>query len=303
MATVLTNINWALVDEKINSALRFGLPNRDLFSMRVMKLEDNAKENDVVRVLLGTDPTVASKTLGSTGAATGALTGVNVTLGTPRAATWSYVEGSITPEVFAADIADKIAGAMYGLSKAVLDAALAFITRANFGNTEDDKVICAPADFTIQQLGQLWAKGSKKIRQRARSLMLNADYAAAVMGNGSLASVFAQASGTNPLATGILPELMGFPTATYADMPSNSEGLGGAVIGQAAIALAVAPIVSLMASGEGDIIDRRVVTHEDTGFAALYTLKGDGGGTVTAEVACMYGAAKGQDAVVRLVTE
>jgi hypothetical protein len=159
----------------------------------------------------------------------------------------------------------------------------------------------APADFGQADLGLLWQYGATKIKQRSRSLILNAAYAGQIIGNTSLINLFATASGKNAAETGILPMLIGHQTAAYPDMPSNDESLGGAVFGQAAIALACAPISPLAQAGEGDIVDRRVITHAESGFSALYTMTAAGGGTIKGELALMYGAAKGQNSVVRIV--
>jgi len=303
MASTITNINWARVDQEVVAALRFGLPARDLFSMRALTLEEaNSIENDIVRVPLATDPTLAVKTLGTAATGTGSLGAVDVTLGNPKAVGWDAVEGKMSPAMFLKYWEDKIAGGMYVLAKAVLDAGLAVVTKANYGDVEGtDKLTVAPADFGQSDLGLLWQYGATKIKQRSRSLILNAAYAGQIIGNSSLISLFATASGKNAAETGVLPMLIGHQTAAYPDMPTNDESLGGAVFGQAAIALACAPISPLMTAGQGDIIDRRVITHAESGFSALYTMTGAGGGTVKGELALMYGVAKGQNSVVRIV--
>jgi hypothetical protein len=302
MASTITNINWARVDQKVVAALRYSLPSRDLFSMRALTLEETESiENDVVRVPLATDPTLAVKTLGTMATGTGSLVAVDVTLGNPKAVGWDAVEGKMSGALFQSYWEDKIAGGMYVLAKAVLDAGLAYVTKANFGDTEGtDKLTVAPADFGQADLGLLWEYAAKKIKQRTRSLILNASYAGQIIGNSQLAQVFAQ-GGENMVKSGALPMLIGMGTAAYPDMPTNDEALGGAVFGQAAIALACAPIAPIAKAGEGDIVDRRVIVHQETGFSALYTMTASGGGTVKGELALMYGAAKGQDAVVRLV--
>jgi hypothetical protein len=304
MGSTITNINWARVDQKVGAALRYGLPARELFSMRALTLEEaQSIENDVVRVPLATDPTLAVKTLGTAATGTGSLVAVDVTLGNPKAAAWDAIEGKMSPSMFLSYWEDKIAGGMYVLAKAVLDAGLALVTASNYGNEEGtDKLTVAPADFGQSDLGLLWEYGAKKIKQRSRALMLNAAYAGQLIGNSNLMTIFAQASGTNPVETGVLPRLIGHQTAAYPDMPSNSENLGGAVFGQAAIALACAPLAPLADAGQGDIVDRRVITHAETGFSALYTMTAAGGGTIKGELNLMYGASKGQDAVVRIVS-
>jgi hypothetical protein len=303
MASTITNINWARVDQNVVSALRHGLPARDLFSMRALTLEESESiENDIVHVPLATDPTLAVKTLGTAATGTGSLVAVDVTLGNPKAVGWDAIEGKMSGQLFQKYWEDKIAGGMYVLAKAVLDAGLALVTKANFGDVEGtDKLTVAPADFGQADLGLLWQYGATKIKQRSRSLILNAAYAGQIIGNTSLINLFATASGKNAAETGILPMLIGHQTAAYPDMPANSESLGGAVFGQAAIALACAPISPLAQAGEGDIVDRRVITHAESGFSALYTMTAAGGGTIKGELALMYGAAKGQDSVVRIV--
>ena len=57
-----------------------------------------------------------------------------------------------------------------------------------------------------------------------------------------------------------------------------------------------------MDEGDGDIMERRVITDPDSGISAMYTATASGGGTIAGECALLYGVAKGQDAVVRLVS-
>ena len=302
MASTITNINWAKVDQKVIAALRFGLPARDLFSTRILGLEElDAIENDVVWVPFATDPSKAVKVLGTKGTATGGLAGASVTLGNPIGANWEAIEGKMSPAVFAKYWEDKIAGGMYVLAKDVTDAGLAYVTKANFGDAEGtDKISVTPANFGQTDMGLLWAAGAKKIKQRSRSLILNADYAGQIIGNTQLAQVLLQ-GGSDMVKSGTLPMLIGHQTAVYADLSDNDEALGGAVFGQSAICLACAPIAPLIQSGQGTVIDRRMITHAETGFTALYTMTDNGGGTIHGELNMMYGVAKGQDAVVRLV--
>lgn len=88
----------------------------------------------------------------------------------------------------------------------------------------------------------------------------------------------------------------------YEDFPSNSENLLGAVIGSGALAVAIARPGFFLQSGEGDIIDRRVITDPDSGLSCMYTSKASAGGTLSGEVALLFGVAKAQDAVVRVVS-
>lgn len=298
MASTISTINQSLVDERVVAALRYVLPMLRSFSLGI-----STKPlilNDAVYVPIATDPTVGVKTPGTMGTATGTLTGTLVTVDTPKVAAWDAVEGSMPARLFPQYWADKSAGAVYGLAKTVIDAALALITQANFGNTEGtDKLTVAPADFGANDLGLLWQYAATKIKQRVSSLGLNAAYAGALMGETNLATIFSN-TGNNFLASGVLPQLIGMNTWAYPSFPANSQNLGGAVFGQAALLVAVATPDELMGAGDGNIADRRIITDPDSGISVLYTQKADAGGTITGECQLYYGVAKGQDAVVRL---
>lgn len=299
MASTITYINESLVDKKVVEALRYFMPMLNSFSY---KPETKGKiQDDVVYVPIATDPSVASKTAGTMLTAGGTLTGTSVTLSNFYGAAWDATEGKMSGEVFANWWAEAAAGAMYATCKQVVDAALAVVTKANYGTDDEDQLICAPADFGQLDLALLWQKAATKIKQRQISLGLNASYAAQLLGESNLALIFSN-SGNNFVGSGVVPNLLGMNTWCYAGFPTNSESLGGAVFGKAAILVAVAPPDPIMAGGDGNIMERRIITDTETGISALYTMRGDAGGTVTGEVALLYGVAKGQDAVVRLAS-
>lgn len=300
MATTISTVNQSLVDSKVVAALRYFLPMLKAFSYGV---ESEGKiQNDIVYVPIATDPTAQSKTNGTRVTANGTVAGTSVTLSNHYAAGWDATEGSIAPPVFGPYWADKAAGAIYSLAKQVIDAALAYVTAANFGSTEGtDKLTVAAADFGANDLAKLWQYGATKIKQREISLGLNAAYAAALMGSTSLAQVFAT-NGSNFISTGVLPTLIGMNTWAYPAFPTNSENLGGAVFGRAAILVGIAPVAPLAAAGEGNIVERRIITEPDSGISVLYTMTADGAGTINGECELLYGIAKGQDAVVRLLS-
>jgi hypothetical protein len=300
MATTISTINESLVDQKVVEALRYFLPMLKAFSYEISA--EGKIQSDIVYVPIATDPTAQSKTAGTMVTANGTVAGTSVTLSNFYGASWDATEGKIAPPLFANYWADKAAGAVYSLAKQVIDAALGVITAANFGNAEGtDRLTVAPADFGQNDLGLLWQYAATKIKQREISMGLNAQYTGALLGETNLATVFSN-SGTNFVQSGILPQLIGMNTWAYPAFPSNSENLGGAVFGRAAIAVAVAPPTALMSSGDGNIIDRRIITEPSSGISCLYTTMGDGGGTVSGECSLLYGVAKGQDAVVRIVS-
>lgn len=300
MATTFTTINQSLVDERVVTALRYVLPMLRSFSLGFSTTP--LILNNAVYVPIATDPTVATKTAGTTATATGTLVGQLVTVDTPIAAAWDAVEGSTPGNLFESYWADKSAGAVYALAKSVIDAALGQITIANYSNVEGtDKLTVASADFGANDLGLLWQYAATKIRERVSSLGLNAAYAGALMGETNLASIFSN-TGVNFISSGVLPQLIGMNTWAYPAFPANSENLGGAVFGQSAILVAMGTPDELMAAGDGNIADRRIITDPDSGISVLYTLKADAGGTLTGECQIYYGLAVGQDSIVRLVS-
>jgi hypothetical protein len=294
----MTTVNKALVDDTVVAALKQVLPMFDAFSMRFEK--DGLNSGDSVYVPLAVDPTVGTKTLGTMQTATGSITGKIITFANPTAAGWDAIEGNIGGALFEKYWADKIAGAVYGVAKAVVDAALAVVTKANYGDTADDKVVCAPGDFNQKRLAELWEKAETKKLGRQRSLGMNAAFASGLLGESGLALILAT-SGASFIQSGVVPPLMGMNSWAYAGFPANSEALGGAIFDKSAIAAAVAPVKMILGAGQGNIIDRFMVTEPNSGLTAMYTQTGDGGGTVSGEVAILYGVAKCNNAVVRLV--
>ena len=298
MATTVSGINETLVDERVQSAFRFALPMLSVFSFGISAEEKIV--DDVVYVPIATDPSSAAKTAGTFGTSQGTLAGTSVTLSTFRSASWDFKEGEVGARVFENAWADKVAGAVYVLAKYGVDLALALVTAANYGSGENDVLTVAPADFGPNDLGQLWTKGAKKIKQRQKAVFLNADYGGSLLGESTLATIFSN-SGNNFMASGVVPQLLGMPSFIYPDFPANSEGCGGMVVGGAAIGIGIAPPSQLIASGEGDVVERRMVVDADTGATFQLTTKVDAGGMVSGELASLMGAAKLQDGIVRLV--
>ncbi len=299
MATTVSSVNEALVDQKVVEALRYILPMLEAFSFGVTS--EGKIKDDSVYVPVATDPTVGTKTAGTLVTATGSLVGTQVTLDTFEGAGWQFTEGSVSARLFETAWADKTAGAVYAMAKQIVDAALALVTAANYGDTDADKLAVAPADFGASDLSELWKLAETKIKQRQRSFGMNAAYAAALLGNSNLALVFAN-SGTNFIQTGIVPQLMGMRSWAYGSFPSNSQNLGGAIFGKAAIAVGAAPPSQLLESGMGDVVERRFITEPDSGITVQYTMAVDAGGALKGEIACLYGVKKVQDAIVRLVS-
>lgn len=297
--STFTNINSAMVDERIVEALRSVRIGLDMVSHKV---EDTEKQiNNVVRVSLATDPTVGDKTAGTMGTATGSLVGVDVTLNKFRQAAWDAIEGEISPSQLPQYWADKAAGAVINLGHDVLATAFALVTAANYSNADADKLVSAPASFMQEDLGLLWTRASKKIKGQQKTFVMNADYAGAILSQPGLGLVFAT-TGDAMVKTGQIPLLMGMGVAQYNELPDNSESLGGFVIGKAAIAVAIAQPGFFLASGQGNIVDRRAITDPESGLSCTYTVTADGGGKMNGEVSILFGVAKAQNSIVRLVS-
>lgn len=298
MASTISGINDSLTDQQVVGALRYVLP---FFGMFSYKLEPEGKiKNDVIYVPIASDPSAQSKTAGTIVSGDGTLAGTTVTLSNFYGAGWDAKEGEMRGSLMASYWADKAAGAVYVLAKQVIDAALALVTAGNFGDVAGtDKYVKAAADFDQAALAQFVKVGVKKAKQREITMLLNTEYAFALMGQSLFALTFA-ASGNNVLASGNLPPLLGIPAARYDELPTNSENLAGAIFGRAAVCAAVAPPDPLMTAGQGDIVDRRLITEPDSGLSALYTVTASGGGIMKGEVSLLYGVAKGRDAAARL---
>jgi hypothetical protein len=299
MASTISGINVALVDQKIHEALKQVLPMLKAFSYVIE--QDDRIQNDTVQVPLATDPSVGTKTAGTFVAADGALSSATVTYNKFRAAGWDATESLMRGSLLAQYWADKAAGAVYGVAKDIIDTALALVTKANYNDGDGDKLVVAPADFGQDDAALLWSKATTKIKRQAKVFMMNTPYAAQLFGNSNLALIYASA-GNNFLQSGQLPQFLDLNQMHYADMPANSENLGGAIFGRAAIAVGIARPGFFLQSGEGDIVERRIITEPDSGLSAMYTVKASAGGTISGEVAALFGVAKAQDAVVRLVS-
>ena len=300
MASTISTVNQTTVDAKVIPALRYFMQALRTFSVQV---DANGRiQDDVMYVPVATDPSAASKTAGTAGTAGGTIAGTAVTLSNFYYTAWDANEAKIAPPLFPNYWADKVAGGVYGLAKQVVDAALNLITGANYGTTVGSDLLIVPAaDFGQGDLALLWEYASTKIKQREMTLGLNAAYAGALFGSSSIALAYG-GTGAQFMQTGVLPAVLGMPSWCYPGFPSNSENLGGAVIGRGAIAVAVAPQAALMQAGDGDIIERRIITDPESGLSVLYTMTGAGGGNVHGECNLLYGVAKVQDAVVRLAS-
>lgn len=299
MASTIAGINEALVDEKIHEALKHVIPVLGAFSYVIE--EDDRIIGDTTNVPLATDPTVATKTAGTLVSATGALAAATVTYNRFRGAGWDATEATMRASLLEQYWADKAAGAVYGVAKDLIDAALGLVTAANYDNVEGvDKLTVAPSDFDQASMAELWAIANNKIKRQSKTAILNTTFASAVFADSNLALIYGSAQ-DNYLSQGQLPRFLDLNQMHYADLPDNTEDLGGVVIGRAAIAIGIARPGFFLNSGEGDIVDRRIITDADSGISCMYTITASGGGKLNGEVALLSGIVKAQNSAVRLV--
>jgi hypothetical protein len=298
MATTFTNLTRAQKEDMVVEAARSILPLFNLFSISLDK--GSLIKNNVYKVQLSTDPTIGNKTLGSTSTSTGALTGVDVTADTVKEGTWRAVEGEIDGPSFPSFWKAQMSGAVYGCAKAVIDAALGLVTATNYGNTAADKLVVAPADFGWSDFAELETKADIKIK-RPIGMLLNAYYAGAIRAEATIMQ-YAATLGQGLLASGAVPTINGITPVKYTGLPTNSENLGGLVFGRGAIAGVVGAYDPINQAGDGDIVDRFPVVEPNSGLTMLYTETASGGGTRTGEVAVMFGVAKGNTDIVRLLS-
>lgn len=296
MATTLTNLNQARIEMAMQAALKNALVPLNAFSIGIST--EGMIKDDIVRVPVLTDPTTQVKTLGTALTPNGSIVAVDCTLDSPIQASFQLTEGNVAANQLQAYAEGLAAGAIYSISKTILDAAFALLTAANYAT----KVTSAPGDFGQNDLGLLFSAAETKKLGRQRSLILNSTYAGQLIGESNLGLILATL-GNSALTTAVLPNLLGMTSYMYSPLAGLSENLVGAVIDKTAIAVAISPIEQLVGAGEGDVIMSSLVTEPDSGITVNYKMVGNGdGGYVRGLVSAMYGVDKIQDAVVRLVS-
>jgi hypothetical protein len=296
MATTVTNINMARVDNAIQAALKNALVPLNAFSIGVSTV--GMIKDDIVRVPVLTDPEPQAKTLGTAVTSSGSIVAVNVTLDTVRESKFDLIAGIVPAARLQAYAEGLFAGGVYAIAKEILDNTFALLTAANYAT----KYQVSEGDMGQFHLAQIMKAAETKKLGRQRSLLLNAGYAAELVGSSSLGLILATL-GDNALKTAKLPNLIGMTSYMYSGLAALGENLGGAVIDKTAIAVAISPIEQFVAAGEADCIMNRLVTEPDSGITVNVKLVGDAdGGKVSGIVSAMHGVKKIQDAAVRIVT-
>lgn len=294
MATTIATLNTAKIEMAVQAALKNKLVPVNAFSVKA-EMTGKVSGNTSYVPVLGT-PTSQVKTLGTAVTPDGSITGKLVTLNTPREASFSLIEGKIAPEDLQMYVEGLGKEATFAVCKDIIDTALALVTASNYAT----KHTVAAADFGMNDLGIVFQKAEDLKLSDDRSLILNAGYASQLFGESTLGLVLATL-GDQALKTAVLPPLMGMKSYMYAGLPANSENLGGIVVDRRAIAVAIAPW-STFGQG-GDTIFDSLVTEPDSGITVnLRMIYNGDGGYLKVNVSALFGVAKVQDAIVRIVT-
>jgi hypothetical protein len=248
---------------------------------------------DSVLVPLYTGGTPASRTLGSAGSATGTVTVKTITLPYPTAVQWDAIDGIAGPAEF-----EKLAMEQAKmLAAAILAVPFAAVTKAAFGDTNDDKLIKSVADFGLLSIGDIGALARTKKMNNVK-LVLNGAYYWRLF-----TSVNPAMQDKETWQSGKLLPQGGFPVYEYADLASNSENLMGVAIDPTSLLVGLAPVAPNVEAGNGDLIASEIVTDEESTIAFTYKrwYQSDAGKMV-GRMEVMCDAAVGNNGIVRIVS-
>jgi hypothetical protein len=300
MATTLTTIvDDVLVIDAIQGALKNALVALDAFSLGI-SVEGKA-QNDVIRVPVITGAATYAKTPGTASTPYGTVTGTSITLSGYREASWQLNEGEVSAKNASVMFAALAAQRTHDLAQYIIDLVISDVTAAHFGTDEEDVLTVAEGDFGQADLGLLWKKCETKKMGRDRSVILNAAYTGALIGDSNLGLILATL-GKDALATAKLPPLMGFNMYNYSGLTSpTGENLTGFACDKAAIGVALAPPEALVAAGEGNKISDTIITDPESKIVCRYIRMADAdGGYHKGRVEVLIGHDKIQDSVVRI---
>jgi hypothetical protein len=299
MATSIVGFNDVRLTQKMIGALKGKLISANAVSFQPDLGANNAglTKGDIIRVPVMGAATATTRVLGAAGASGGSGTVVPITLADPLSAQWDTIDGATKHGTFEALAIEHT----YALAKSALDAIFAVVTATNFGDTAADKLTCALADFSIDQLGLAQALAIAKNIGDDKSLVLNGSYASKLVTSGALGLILAT-NGNDSIKTGILPPLMGMSCYMYSGLSENAESLVGLITGKSAIAAGIAPVMSQAQAGQGDLVFEQILVDPETGIGMTYRVwyKADEG-KMFGRVELMLTAVKVQNALIRIV--
>lgn len=299
MAFTHSGLSEAQVDDQIIGALQAVAPKLDIFS-RLFPGKGLVKGNSYKVPVLGAT-TITDKTGGTIATANGSITGAAVEANKFKGVSWEFIEGEMAAELLPGFFAEQMKEAAQSVACAVIDQALAVLTEANFGTGGNNQIV--DADFDTDTLIALRNAAKGKLKDMPASFICNSGCASNLLALNQFVSALAVANGKNYFETGKLPSgILGYDAYEYVNMPNNSESLVGAIVGKGAIAVVAGAPEQVITAGKGDVTDRRIITDPVSGLSVQYTEAIGAGGKIVGEVACIFGAAKAQDAAVLLAT-
>ena len=296
MTTAYTSFNETVLKKDALFSLKNALIPIRAFSTSVDM--SGKRKDETVLVPVHGAASSATRTLGSDGTAGGTSETKSVTLGSPTYAQWEAVDGRDPISAFM----DRAIEAAYAVAQGVLDAALAYMTAANYGDTSADKLVVPIAEFGFSDIATLNGLATvKKISERNRFMILNGAYTWQFLGDSSGALVLATA-GDKGIITGKLPPIGVSEAFTYAGLPTNDENLAGIVCDPSCLAIGMAPVMSLAGgAGAGNLVHEAVVGDAESGVVMSYRRWYDGAaGKMSGRFEVMTGFAVCNNAVIRL---
>lgn len=295
MATTFTGLSEAMIDDKIIGSIQAVLPMLSVFSTQLDHPEGLVQGNTYKVPIIGA-LTVANKTPGTLVTTSGSLTAASVTASNFKGASFEAIEGTISKRVMGNWWGAQVAEATKAVAATIVDGALGLVTSTNFAT----EVTVTPASLSADDLASIRAAAKGKLKSMPGAFLCNSVVASRLITLQQVVLALAIADNRNSLADGKIPGgVVGYQAYEYVDMPT---ALPAAVIGQGALAVVAGAPEQLITSGEGDVAYRRIVTEPESGLSLQYTEAVFAGGKVQCEIAAIYGAAKGIDAAVRVVT-
>lgn len=297
MATTYTGFNETVLMKDSLGALKSGLISLNAFSTGISMTGKMYGETVLVPVRGAASAT--TRTLGAAGSAGGASSTKSVTLTSPISSQWEAVDGRDPITAFM----DRAVEHSYAVAKAYLDAAFAYVTAANYGNTTADKLVVPQAEFGLTDITSLIGLAVAKKLGRNKALVLNGAYTFQALGEGQFALILATMGG-DALKTGKLPPLGGAESFMYSELATNSENLVGFVCDPSCLACGMAPVMSLAGgAGKGNLEFEGVIGDPESGVVMSYRRWYDAdAGKMSGRFEVMPGFAVCNNAVVRLVS-
>lgn len=291
MATTVSGLSEAQLDDQLITAIRSKLPFVELFSTRLDFAGEGLVKGNTYIVPVQGVMNVSDKTPGTLVASSGSLTGASVVANGFKGVSWSAAEGGISARLLANWFAQQIPLAVAQVGGAIVDAAIGLLTSTNFTQEVTD------AAFDLDTVAELRKAAHKKLKDMPGAFLCGPDVAAELSKVQPVAEILALVEKHNVYTDGRIPgSVIGYDAFEYRGW--GSTACDAAVVGKGAIALVAGAPEQIISAGSGNVVYRRLIEDPESGLTLQYTEAVDAGGTITGEVACVYGVAKATDNAV-----